>query len=344
MREPSISLPTVRISDVAVALPTQVVANEGLIDDLPKNQRILLARHVGVKQRHVADAGQTAVDLAEAACRELFAAHPQLPELIDTLIFCTQSADYILPSNSCVLHGRLGLASSIAAFDLPHACSAFVYAIHIARALVAAGSAKHVLIVTADTYSKFIHPQDRSTRLVFGDGAAATWVEASHTRGVQDVMCGTAGEHFEMFWVPAGGARQPLSDATRKNEPHDAFGSTRSAANIHMQGHEIFTFVKNRIPRHVNDLLARNQVGVDDIDWFVFHQASSVVLDALTASLEIAPAKVLRHLETIGNTVSASIPMTLRAALDDGRIQPDHLVLLCGFGAGLSWGSALVRW
>ena len=147
-----------------------------------------------------------------------------------------------------------------------------------------------------------------------------------------------------MFWIPAGGTRQPLSDAMREDEPHDSFGSTRSAANIHMQGHDIFTFVKNRIPEHVNDLLARNQVSVDDIDWFVFHQASSVVLDALTTSLEIVPAKVLRHLETVGNTVSASIPMTLRAALDERRIQPDHLVLLCGFGAGLSWGSALVRW
>ena len=141
-----------------------------------------------------------------------------------------------------------------------------------------------------------------------------------------------------------GGTRQPLSDAARKNQPHDAFGSTRSAANIHMQGHEIFTFVKNCIPGHVNDLLARNQVGLDEIDWFIFHQASSVVLDALTTSLEVVPGKVLRHLEMVGNTVSASIPMTLRAALDDGRILPDHLVLLCGFGAGLSWGSALVRW
>lgn len=344
MPHPSISLPTVCIGDVAVALPMQVVANAGLIDELPKNQRILLARHVGVKQRYIADAGQTAIDLGEAACRKLFAVHPQLLELIDTLIFCTQSADYILPPNSCILHGRLGLKSSVTAFDLPHACSAYIYAIHIARALVAAGSAKHVLVVTADTYSKFIHPHDRSTRLVFGDGAAATWLRSSLSHGVQDVMCGTAGEHFEMFWIPAGGTRQPLSDAMREDEPHDSFGSTRSAANIHMRGHEIFSFVKNRIPEHVNDLLARNQVSVDDIDWFVFHQASSVVLDALTTSLDIAPAKVLRHLETIGNTVSASIPMTLRAAFDERRIQPDHLVLLCGFGAGLSWGSALVRW
>src|SRR3984885_5595360 len=144
MRNASMSLPTVKISDIAVALPRQRVANDELINELPKNQRILLARHVGVKQRHVADAGETAVDLGEAACRELFSANPQLPEMVDTLIFCTQTADYILPPNSCLLHGRLGLKSSVTAFDLPHACSAYIYAIHIARALVAAGSAKHV--------------------------------------------------------------------------------------------------------------------------------------------------------------------------------------------------------
>jgi 3-oxoacyl-[acyl-carrier-protein] synthase III len=344
MRNASMSLPTVKISDIAVALPRQRVANDELINELPKNQRILLARHVGVKQRHVADAGETAVDLGEAACRELFSANPQLPEMVDTLIFCTQTADYILPPNSCLLHGRLGLASSVAAFDLPHACSAFVYAIHIARALVAAGSAQHVLIVTADTYSKLIDPLDRSTRLLFGDGAAATWVENSTTRGVQDVMCGTLGKHFEMFLVPAGGARRPISEAVQDEAPDGSSGSTRSAVRINMQGHEIFTFVKNRIPPHINDLLARNQVGLDQIDWFVFHQASSVVLDALTAALDIAPPKVLRHLETVGNTVSASIPITLRAALDDGRIRPGDLVLLSGFGSGLSWGSALVRW
>ena len=344
MLYPSASLPTLSIGDVAVALPMQIAPNDRLINELPRNKRVLLARHTGVKQRHVADAGQTALDLGEAACRKLFAAHPQLPGLIDTLIFCTQSADHILPPNSCILHGRLGLKSSVAAFDLPHACSAFVYAIHIARALAAVGSTKHALVVTADTYSKFINPHDRSTRLVFGDGAAATWLHTDHERGVQDVICGTAGEHFDLFWIPAGGARQPMSDAMRTDETEDLNGNTRSAANIHMKGHDIFTFVKERIPEHVNDLLARNGVGLGDVDWFVFHQASSVVLDTLTASLGIVPEKVLRHLETVGNTVSASIPITLRAALDEHRFQPDQLVLLCGFGAGLSWGTALVRW
>jgi 3-oxoacyl-[acyl-carrier-protein] synthase III len=333
------------INDVAVAVPSQVLTNDELTEGLPKNQRILLARHTGVVRRHIAAAEQTALDLGEEACRKLFAVHPELPEQVDTLIFCTQSADHIVPPNSCILHGRLDLHQSVAAFDLPHACSAYIYAIHLARALIAAGSARHVLVVTADTYSKFIHPLDRSTRLVFGDGAAATWLGATtDERGVMDVMCCTAGEHFDKFLIPAGGCRQPLWDSVRNQEQRDSSGNVRTPANIHMLGHDILSFVSSRIPAHISDVLARNDLDLDAVDWFVFHQASSVVLDTLTRLLEADPAKVLRHLESVGNTVSASIPITLRAALDDELIRPGQLVLLCGFGAGLSWGSALVRW
>jgi 3-oxoacyl-[acyl-carrier-protein] synthase-3 len=339
------SPPRAAISDVAIALPAQVLTNDELMEGLPKNQRILLMRHTGVLRRHIAAVEQTALDLGEEACRKLFAKHPQLQEQIDTLIFCTQSADHILPSNACILHGRLDLHATVAAFDLPLACSAFVYAIHLARALVACGSARHVLVVTADTYSKFIHPLDRSTRLVFGDGAAATWISATNDdRGVFDVMCGTAGAHYDKFLIPAGGCRQVLSDSVRNQELRDSSGNVRSPANIQMMGHDILSFVSSRIPDHVNGLLARNALSLDTVDWIVFHQASSVVLDTLTRQLDADPAKVFRHLEMVGNTVSASIPITLRAAMDSELIKPGQLVLLCGFGAGLSWGSALMRW
>jgi 3-oxoacyl-[acyl-carrier-protein] synthase-3 len=344
MLRASASPPKAAINDVAVALPSQVLTNDELIEGLPKNQRILLVRHTGVLRRHIAAEGQTALDLGEEACLKLFATHPQLQEQIDTLIFCTQSADHILPSNACILHGRLDLHASVAAFDLPHACSAFVYAIHLARALVACGSANHVLVVTADTYSKFIHPLDRSTRLVFGDGAAATWIAATDDRGVFDVMCGTAGAHYDKFLIPAGGCRQLLSDSLRNQEQRDGSGNVRSPANIQMMGHDILSFVSSRIPDHVNALLARNALNLDAVDWIVFHQASSVVLDTLTRQLGADPSKVFRHLELVGNTVSASIPIALRAAMDGELIKPGQIVLLCGFGAGLSWGSALVRW
>jgi 3-oxoacyl-[acyl-carrier-protein] synthase-3 len=345
MLRASASPPRAAINDVAIALPSQVLTNDELMEGLPKNQRILLVRHTGVLRRHIAAAEQTALDLGEDACRKLFATHPLLHEQVDTLIFCTQSADHILPPNACILHGRLALHASVAAFDLPHACSAFAYAIHLARALVACGSAHHVLVVTADTYSKFIHPLDRSTRMVFGDGAAATWIgTTTDDRGVLDVVCGTLGAHYDKFLIPAGGCRQLLSDSVRNQEQCDGSGNVRSPGNIQMMGHDILSFVSSRIPDHVNELLTRNELSLDAVDWIVFHQASSVVLDTLTKQLDADPAKVLRHLEMVGNTVSASIPITLRAAMDGELIQSGQLVLLCGFGAGLSWGSALVRW
>jgi 3-oxoacyl-[acyl-carrier-protein] synthase-3 len=339
------SAPQATIHDIAVALPAQIMGNDELIDGLPKNQRILLIRHTGIMQRHVAAADETALDLGERACRLLFKAHPQLQEDVDTLIFCTQSTDHILPPNSCILHGRLGLDVSVAAFDIPHACSAFLYAIHLARALVASGSARNVLVVTADTYSKFIHPLDLSTRLVFGDGAAATWIGLSTgERGVVDVMCGTAGANYDNFIIPAGGCRQPLLDSVRRQEQRDGNGNVRSPANIPMMGHDLLAFVSTYIPDHVRALLARNDISLEAVDWFIFHQASGVVLDTLTRQLGAESGKVFRYLETVGNTVSASIPIALRAAIDDGAVKPGQLVLLCGFGAGLSWGSALVRW
>lgn len=333
------------IYDISVSLPEEALDNDVLLGGIPEEQRELLLRHTGVTRRHVAAPTQTALDLGEEACRKLFAAHPELPELVDALIFCTQSPDHILPPNSCLLHGRLGLKDSVAAFDLPHACSAYIYAFNVAQALIASGSARHVLVITADTYTKFIHPQDRSARLLFGDGAAATWLGVgTEDRGVLDVVCGTAGRHFDKFMIPAGGCRQPLTDALRLEEETDSSGNVRSRAQIHMSGRDILSFVGSRIPPHVNEVLKRNGLTLGAVDWIVFHQASRVVLETLTRLLGAEPSRVIRHLETVGNTVSASIPITLRSALDEGLIRPGQTVLLCGFGAGLSWGSALLRW
>lgn len=341
----SLPSPRAQLRDIAIALPDQVVTNDDLLAVIPPDKRAVMVRHTGVFKRHISQTGETALDLGEKACRSLFNKHPDLPDRVDALIFCTQSPDYLLPSNACVLHGRLGLADTVAAFDLPHACSAYIYAISLVQALIVSGAKDHILVVTADTYSKYIHPQDRSTRLIFGDGAAATWFAAGDSnRSVTDVVCGTDGRYFDKFWVPAGGCREPLNDALRQCETRDSSGNVRSRADIHMAGRDMFSFVSSRIPPHVRAVLARNGLTVDSIDRFVFHQASGVILDSLTQLLGADPARVIRHLDDVGNTVSASIPMALHAALDDGRIRAGQLVLLCGFGAGLSWGSALLKW
>jgi 3-oxoacyl-[acyl-carrier-protein] synthase-3 len=330
---------------VTAALPATVESNDAMLADVPAHVRDLLLRHAGVTQRHIAAADETALDLGERACRALFDSEPHLIEHLDTLIFCTQSPDYVLPSNSSVLHGRLALNDRVAAFDLPLACSAYIYALNLASALVASGSASHVLIVTADTYSKYINPHDRSTRLLFGDGATATWLDAGPAAsGVLDCMCGTDGRYFESFVIPAGGCRQPLTDTMRGAPQQDSSGNLRTAGQIHMNGRDILSFVSSRIPAHINECLARNHVTTSEIDWWIFHQASAITLDSLIRFLAIDSSRVLRHLDRVGNTVSSSIPLVLREALADDRIRPGQLVLLCGFGAGLSWGSALVKW
>lgn len=333
------------IRTIATAFPLAVLENDALLEGATGLYGDLVTRRTGVSQRHIAAEGETALDLGEAACRKLFAEQPDLPSQIDTLIFCTQSPDYVLPPNSCLLHGRLELAESVTAFDLPHACSGYIYALKLAQSLIVSGAAENILLVTADTYTKYLHPQDRSTRLLFGDAGAATWIApASAERGIRDVVCGTAGQHFETFLIPAGGCRQPVSDALRQQEVRDTTGNVRTPAHIHMAGREVLSFVADRIPPHIREVLAKNQCSLADIDWFVFHQASNVVLDTLISLLDLDPAKVLRHLETVGNTVSASIPITLQHARQNDLIHPGQLVLLCGFGVGLSWGSALVRW
>lgn len=339
------TLASASIRAVAVALPDTIVSNEELLDGVAEHVRELLIRHTGVFRRHIAKFEETALDLGEQACRTLFNDHPELPGLVDVLIFCTGSPDYLLPSNACVLHGRLGLRDSVASFDIPLACSAYIYALSLAEALIASRSAANVLIVTAETYSKLIHPEDRSTRLLFGDAGAATWLTlCDEQQGFLDIACGTEGQHFDKFYIPAGGCRQPLTDALRVTEERDSSGNIRSPAQIHMSGRDILSFVSSRVPSHVMAFLARNGVNLNAIDWLIFHQASSVTLDSLIQRLNADPERVIRHLEEVGNTASASIPLTLHFALTQGLIRSGQLVMLCGFGAGLSWGSALLRW
>lgn len=296
---------------------------------------------VGVQQRHIARDDETALDLGLAACRALFARHPELPPQVDGVIFCTQSPDHIMPPNACLLHDRLQLSEQVLAFDLNHACSGFVYALALAKGLLATQQCRHVLIVTADTYSKYIHPGDRAVRMLFGDGAAATWV--SHDPdALCDVACATAGNGHAQFMIPAGACRLPKSAATAQSIT-DASGNVRTPEHIHMDGMGVYAFVQQKVPPQILAVLARNHCTVGDVQLFCFHQASRLVLDALTRLLQLKPDRVFCNLENIGNTVSASIPIALKDALDAGRVSRGELVLLSGFGVGLSWATALVR-
>jgi 3-oxoacyl-[acyl-carrier-protein] synthase-3 len=332
----------VTIEAIESALPEHIVTNADLAREYPSWDMGRLLDRTGVEERRIAAPDETALDLGYRACQALAARGALKPDEIDALIFCTETPDYPIPPNSSLLHGLLELPINVMAFDITLACSGFVYALGIARSLVLSGTAPRVLIVTADTYSRLIHPGDRSSRCLFGDGAAATIVGTGPGLEILDVKFNTAGAKYDRFIVRAGGSRVPRSELTREIAT-DRSGNTRTAENIEMDGLGVLSFFNTAVPRAVRDMLSSNGLSDNQIDCYVFHQASLVALQGVARALSIPPDRMIFNLAKIGNLVSASVPVALRFALDERRLREGKMAVLCGFGVGLSWATALVR-
>lgn len=331
------------IRDIEYSLPERVVTNEELHRANPSWDMKNVELRTGVLTRHIAGTNETALDLAYSACLKLFSKHPELSSNVDALIFCTQSEDHIMPPNCCLLHRRLGLHDKVFAFDFNLACSGFVYGLALAQGLVSARIARNILFVTGDTYSKFINPGDRSATVLFGDGAAVTWLAPGGSdSGLIDIECATYGKGADTFIIPAGGCRQPKSVLTAAVNV-DRSGNIRSSEDIHMNGMEVLNFVKTKVPQQVLALLSRNSLGMQDLDLILFHQASQVALDSLAQVLDISPVQTFSNLKQVGNTVSASLPILLKDAIDTGRAKPGDKIALVAFGVGLSYGSCLLH-
>jgi 3-oxoacyl-[acyl-carrier-protein] synthase-3 len=337
---------TARVEHVGVALPQAAVGNDDLARENPTWDMSSVLARAGVGSRRIAAPGETAFDLSLAACEALVAETGlDLASAVDGIVYCTQSPDYVMPGNAHLLHRALGLGDGVLAFDYNLACSGYVYGLAFADSFVRSGLASGILVVTSDTYSKHINPRDRSARVLFGDGAAVTFVSANAASGgriVATELC-THGQDFEKFYIPAGGMRTPR-DAATAVETADRHGNVRSAENIHMDGLGVWAFINSAVPGHVRSFLARQSLTLDDIDLFVLHQASKMTLDSVAKALELPPEKTVVQMSEIGNLVSASIPVALRAALDEGRVAAGSRVLLCGFGVGFSYGSVLLEY
>jgi 3-oxoacyl-[acyl-carrier-protein] synthase-3 len=253
------------------------------------------------------------------------------------LIFCTQAPDYLLPATACILHERLGLRRDCGALDYSLGCSGFVYGLALAQGLIAAGSARRVLLVTADTYSKLLHPRDRSVRTLFGDGAAATLIEASAEPGIGPFVFGSDGRGAGNLIVPTGGARRARAPETAA-ESEDASGNVRSLDNLYMNGAEVMAFTLGAVPAAVRQLLERSETTLEDYDLVVFHQANAFMLDRLRHKLGIDPQKFVIALEHCGYTVSSSIPLALEPLIAAGGADRRRAMLV-GFGVGYSWAA-----
>ena len=324
-------------------LPEKEVNNKELQEIHPDWDVEKVGAKSGVYNRHLASKSETAFDLACHAIEKLLTKNQLKVSDIDGIIFCTQSPDYIMPSNAFLVHKHFKFESKVWAFDYNLACSGYVYGISIARGMIVSGMAKKVLLLNADTYSKYIHPDDRSTSVLFGDGAAASIISVRNNGGVIDISLASSGEEYDSFYIPAGACRLPFSNNT-KELVVDHSGNHRTLENIHMNGFAVWKFISRTVPEQINNILDRNNLTTEDINLFVFHQASKLTLDSLIKSLKIDTTKVYLNLDKVGNTVSASIPIALKFAEIEGKLNKGDLILISGFGVGLSWGSIILNY
>lgn len=324
-----INMSNARINAIEYALPEKIEDNQFLVTDMGLEWSADdIYQKTGIKQRHIALSNECASDIAVAAVKKLFAANVGLQEKIDYIIFCSQSVDYALPTTACLLQERLHLSKQCGAVDINQGCAGFIHALALAKGLVSAGIAANILVITAETYSKYIDRYDKTTRTIFGDGAAACWVSSEGTGWkIDDFIFGTDGFGAENLIVKNSAARYE-NDVNVK---------------LFMDGPEIFQFTLKVVPRTAKELLAKHDLCIDDIDYFVFHQANAYMLEYLRKKLKISPNKYFVDLADTGNLVSASIPVALKKAVSDGRVKTGMKVMLLGFGVGYAWGGCIIE-
>jgi 3-oxoacyl-[acyl-carrier-protein] synthase III len=313
------------------AVPDGRCSNADLEARLDTNDKWIVER-TGIRERRIAGAGETSSTLGTAAAADAIKRAGLTPADIDLLVVATATPDQLLPHTGAFLGEALGLQCG--SFDLSAACAGFVYELVVGASMLNAGY-EHVLIVGSETLSRITDPEDRGTVILFGDGAAAAVLAHSSTSpGLLSWDLGCDGSAAGLIGIPSGGGREPASNETVAARGH----------YMKMQGQEVFRRAVRAIADSSAATLERAGVAVSDVAWFVPHQANLRIIEAAAKRLGFAPERTITNIERYGNTSSASIPLALFEAVEDGRVQPGDLVLCSGVGAGLTWGSALVRW
>lgn len=327
------------ISQFASYLPETVLTNEQLAAVYPGWSAEKIFEKTGIRERRIVSANECASDLAYNAAEQLFLSHDRTANF---LLFCTQNPDYLLPTTACLLQHRLGLPTSCAALDFNLGCSGYIYGLSLSNALIQSGSMDSVLLLTADAYSRLIHPMDKSTRTIFGDAGTATMLSKDSAVRIHSFVLGSDGSGGEQLMVKQGGARNPKTE--QSDVTIDDSGNVLDSNCLFMNGPEIFNFTIRAVPALIRSILGKAKLSMDDIDLVVFHQANAFMLEHLRRKIGIQPDRFVVHIELCGNTVSSTIPLALEHALKTGRLRRGMRVLLAGFGVGYSWGGCIVDW
>lgn len=329
-----IKIEGVRLSSLTCCVPGSAEDNL-CVPDFPDERKIKIIEGTGVRSRYVADEGTCTSDLVTAAAKHILHECKVESEQVGVLLYATQSPDYILPATSYVIHDALKLCSETITFDINLGCSAYVYGLYIASTLLISSGKRYALLLAGDTISKYVSPEDASTRFLFGDAGSATLLEADETAEPMYYSLGSDGSGWRNLIIPAGGARnKKTAETSVLNQVTD--GNKRSEEHLFMDGMEIFNFTISTVVPHIQQVIAEQGMA----DATVFHQANRYMLEFMRKSLKIPRDIFLYSLEKYGNTSSASIPLTLCSAYKDKRYGPK--VLLSGFGVGYSWGSVVL--
>jgi 3-oxoacyl-[acyl-carrier-protein] synthase-3 len=334
------------IKGIEYYLPEKVVDNAAINEAHPEWSIEKIAAKTGIYERHIAAEDELSSDMAVKAAEALFGSGKVRREDIDFIILCTQSPDYFLPTTACILQEKLKLSKNIGAFDFNLGCSGFIYGLGICKGLIATGQAKNILLITSETYSKFIHPEDKSNKTLFGDAAAATLISSAKNDEelageILDFTYSTDGSGAEYLMVKNGGLKNRYS---KGETVIDEEGSVRNDDNLFMDGKAIFNFTAFEIPELIKNTLCKNKVSMDAINLFVFHQANGFMLQTIRKRCKIPEEKFLIYLRNCGNTVSSTIPIALHHALLENKINAVDKVLLAGFGVGLSAGAVVIQY
>jgi 3-oxoacyl-[acyl-carrier-protein] synthase-3 len=338
----SIMIKKAKIKCISYYLPQEVLTNTVLSSEFPEWSIEKIASKTGIFERHIAAKDEFTSDMAIKASQKLFDEYNISGSDIDYILLCTQSPDYLLPTTACLVQTKLGIPTSAGALDFNLGCSGFIYGLSLAKGLIAADIANNILLITSETYSKYIHNSDKSNRVIFGDGAAATLITGSgEGLEIENFILGTDGKGAENLIVKRGGSKYAKND--NKEITVDEYGNQTNENCLYMNGPEIFNFTIEAVPILISDTLQKNNKHLNDIDLFLFHQANQYMLNHLRKKIGIEEDKFLYYLENCGNTVSSTIPIVLKEALIQNKIKLNMSILLAGFGVGYSWGAVVLK-
>ena len=329
----------VGIKALSACVPSDIVSNKDLGYLIPEEEISKVIDNIGIVERRIAPDDVTASDLCYSAAQRLMQDNGIAPDSIDVLIFMSQTGDYRIPATSCIMQHRLGLPKSTMCFDISLGCSGYLFALSTAFAYASMEGINRVLLLDGETFSKIVNRRDKVDWPLYGDAGTATLIEKGDY-GSSTFILNTDGSGEDAIKIHAGMRNPVTADSCVEREQED--GNVRNDLEVFMDGMDVFNFAISKVPKCVKQLLSETDHTIDDVDYLVFDQANRFMMDFFVKKLKIAPDRVPYCIGKYGNTSSTSIPLTVASELN-GRLDGDHTVVMSGFGAGLSWGAALLQ-